>query len=163
VVRANGLEADREQVIDREHAGRRGPLLVAEGLDRADAPAGEILGHALNEHSPETTAGELAQHAGRHQQYRVRAHRARRKGDRSGHVLRRREKDVRGRDSIDVKDFSTAAPFEQNRGDPGLLFQCRVIGVGPGLAHRIQFPEDAGTATRRKVAEIIQRDIDKSA
>ena len=40
VMRADRLEPHREQVIHREHAGRRLPAAVAEGLDRLHARAG---------------------------------------------------------------------------------------------------------------------------
>jgi len=163
VVRADRLEADGEQVIDRENARGSGPLLVAECLDRAHAATREVLGHALDEHAPETAAGELAEDARGHQQHSIRAHRARRKGDRPRHVLRRREKHIRRWDPVDVEDLPATAPLEQYRGDPGLLFQRWIIGLGTGLAHRIEFPEDAGTAAQRKIAEIIQCDVDKSA
>ena len=87
MVRPDRLEADREQVVDRKYAAGRGPLLVAEGLDRTHPAAAEVLRHALDEHAAETAAGELAEHPRRHEQNGVRTDRARGKGDRPGHVL----------------------------------------------------------------------------
>lgn len=87
MVRPDRLEADREQVVDREDAGGRGPLLVTEGLDRTHTAAREILRHALDEHAAEAAAGELAEHPRRHEQDGVRTDGARGKGDRPGHVL----------------------------------------------------------------------------
>jgi uncharacterized protein (TIGR03083 family) len=118
VVRPDRLEPDRQQVFNREHASRGRPLLVTEGLDRPDTPPGEVLGHALNEHPPEAAAGELTEHPRGHQQDRVGTDRARREGDRPGHVQRRCVKNIRGRYAVDIKDLAAAAPFEQHRGDP---------------------------------------------
>jgi len=118
VVRPDRLETDRQQVLHREHAGRGRPLLVTEGLDRPDTAPGEVLGHALNEHSPEAAAGKLTEHPRGHQQDRVGTDRARREGDRSGHVQRRGVKNIGGRHAVDIKDLAAAAPFEQHRGDP---------------------------------------------
>lgn len=87
MVRPDRLEADGEQVVNRENAGGRGPLLVTEGFDRPHAAPGEVLRHALNEHAAKAAAGELAEDPGRHEENGVRADRARGKGDRPGHVL----------------------------------------------------------------------------
>jgi hypothetical protein len=87
VMRPDRLEADREQVVNRQNAGRRGPLLVPEGFDRPDAAPGEVLRHALNEHAAQPPARELAEHPGRHEENGVRTDRTRGKGDRPGHVL----------------------------------------------------------------------------
>ena len=103
VMRANRFEADSEQVIDRQHAGGSRPLLIAEGLDRPDAAPGKVLGHSLNEHTTQAAAGELAEHPGGHQQYRVGADRAGGKGNRPGNILRRGKKHIGGRHAIHVK------------------------------------------------------------
>jgi hypothetical protein len=87
MVRADRLEAHCEQVVNRENAGGRGPLLVTKGLDRPHAAPGEVLRHALNEHAAKASAGELAEDPGRHEENGVSADRARGKGDRPGHVL----------------------------------------------------------------------------
>jgi uncharacterized protein (TIGR03083 family) len=118
VVRPDRLEADRQQVLHREHAGRGRPLLITEGLDRADAPPGEVLGHPLDEHPSKAAAGELAQHPRGHQQDRVGTDRAGGEGDRSRHIQRRSVEDIGGRHAVDVKDLAATAPFEQHRGDP---------------------------------------------
>jgi hypothetical protein len=87
VVRPERLEADRQQVVNWENAGRRGPLLVTKSLDRPHAASGEVLRHALNEHAAKAAARELAEHPGRHEENGVRTDGARGKGDRPGHVL----------------------------------------------------------------------------
>src|ERR1700743_1607073 len=122
VVRADGLEADREQVVDREDARGRGPLLVPEGLDRPYAAPGEGLRHALNEHAAEAATGKLAEHPRGHEQHGVRAHRARREGDGPGHVLWGSVENISGRHAVDVKELSATAPFKEHRGDTRLLF-----------------------------------------
>jgi len=114
VVGPDGLEADRQQVFHREDASRSGPLLVAEGLDRPDAPPGEILRHPLNEHPSQAATGELTEHPGGHEQDGVGTHRARGEGDRSRHVQRRGIKHIGSRGAVNVKDLATAAPFEKH-------------------------------------------------
>jgi uncharacterized protein (TIGR03083 family) len=118
MVRADGLEADRQQVLDGEHTGGGRPLLVTKGLDRPDTPPGEVLRHALYEHPSQAAAGELAEHPRGHEQDRVGTHRTGGEGDRSWHVQRRSIKDVGGRDSVDVEELAAAAPFKQHGGDP---------------------------------------------
>ena len=114
MVRADRLEPDREQVVDREDARGRGPLLVPERLDRPDTAPGEVLRHALNEHAAEPSAGELAEHPGRHQKHRIGADRTRRKGDRPGHVLWGSEEHISGWRAIDVEQLSATAPFKEH-------------------------------------------------
>ena len=87
VMRPDRLEADGEQVVNRQNAGRRGPLLVPEGLDGPDPAPGEVLRHALNEHAAEAAPGEFTEHPRRHEEHGVRADRAGGKGDRPRHVL----------------------------------------------------------------------------
>jgi hypothetical protein len=144
VVRADGLEADRKQVIHRQHAGGRLPPPVTEGFDRPDPAPGEILGHRLHQHPADAAAGELAEQMGRHEQHSVGAHRAGGKGYRAGNVLRRREEHVPGRDAVDIGNLAAASPLEQDRRNPRLLLEFRVaVFFGPRPADRPELPEDA--------------------
>jgi hypothetical protein len=161
VVRADRLESHREQVIHREHAGRRLPAPVAEGLDGPHPAPGKVLGHGLDQHPADTAARELAEQVSGHEQYRVGAYRAGGEGDRAGHVLGRREKHVPGGHPVDIGDLAAAAPLEQHGRDPGLLLEFRIAAfLGPRPADRVKFPENAFPALRRQVTEIIQRDVD---
>jgi hypothetical protein len=157
------LEAHRQEVVNREDARGAGPFLVAEGFDRADAAPRQVLGHALDEHPAKSATGEFGEHPRRHQQDRVSADRAGGKGDGSWHVLRRGEQYVGGWHAVNIENLSAAAPLKQDRGDPRLLFQPRVGRLRARLANRVEFPENTGPATGWKVAQIIQRDVDKTA
>src|SRR5580692_7158701 len=156
VMRTDRLEPHREQVIHRQHAGRRLPAAVAEGLDRLDPAPGQVLGHGLYEHPADPAAGELAEQVRGHEQHRVGTDRAGRKGHRARDVLRGREQHVSGGDAVDIRDLPAAAPFEQHRRHPRLFFEFRVSAfLGPGPAHRPQFPENTFAASRRQIAEIV--------
>ena len=81
-----------------------------------------------------------------------------------GHVLRGRIQHVARRDAVDVADLPAAAPLQQDRGDPGLFLQPGIAFlVGPGVAHRVQFPEHAAAASGRQVANVVQRDTGEAA
>jgi hypothetical protein len=134
---------------------------MAAGLYAAHAAPGEVLGHRLHQHPADTPSGEFAQQMGGHEQHRISAHRAGRKGYRPGHVLRRREKHVSGGYAIDISDLAAAPPLEQHGRYPRLLLEFGVaVFLSARPADRIQFPENASAALRRQVTEIIQRDVD---
>src|SRR5580704_15589613 len=163
-VRADRLEAHREQVVRGQHAGQPLGTQVTERLDGLHPAPGQILGDPLDQHPAQAAAGELAQDAGRHQQHRVRADRARREGQRARHVHRRRVQHVAGRRPVHVGDLPATAPFEQRRGDPGFLFQRGVAHLfGPGMTHRVEFPEDTPAAPLGQIIQIVQGDTDKTA
>ena len=58
-MRADGLEPDRQQVVDGHDTGWLRPLVVAESLNGLDAAPVEILGESLDQHPAESAAGEL--------------------------------------------------------------------------------------------------------
>ncbi len=75
-MRPHRLEADRQQVVGGNDAGRPGPLEVTERLDGPDPAPGQVLGQALHEDPAQAAPGELGQHVRGHQQDGVRADRA---------------------------------------------------------------------------------------
>src|SRR5215469_5926913 len=138
VMGPDGFEPDCQQVIRWKHARDAVSPTVAERLDGLDTPAGKVLGDALDQHPPQAAALELGQDTGGHQQYRVGADRAGGEGDRPRDVERRGVEDVAGWHAVDVGDLPAAAPFEQHRGNPRLLFQGRVTSLlRPGVAYRV--------------------------
>jgi hypothetical protein len=94
----------------------------------------------------------------------INADRAGRKGDGPRHIQRRGIKDITGRYSVHIGDFSAAAPFEKHRGDPRLFFQRGIADLlRAGVADRIEFPEDALAALMRQVVQIVKRDVGEAA
>ena len=68
MVRADCLEPHRQQIVSGQNAGSLRTPQVPEGFDRLDTPAGEVLGHALDQHPAQPAAGELIEDVGGHQQ-----------------------------------------------------------------------------------------------
>ena len=163
-MRAHGLEADRAQVLGRQHAGGGLPALVAERLDRPHAPAGQVLGHALQQHPAQAAALEVGQDVPGHQQDRIRADRRGRERDGPGHVRRWRVQHVAGRHPVDVEDLAAGPPLQQGRRDPRLLLEPGVTGLArPVHRDRIELPEHACPAAHRHIVEVVERDVDGAA
>ena len=164
MVRPDRFEPHGQQVVRGQHARDAVPAQVAERLDCLDSAPGQVLGDALDQHPAQPAALEFGENAGRHQQDRITADRAGRKGDRSGHIQRRGIEDITGRYAVHIGNFSAAAPFEKHGGNPRLLFQRGIADLlRAGVANRVQFPEDTLAALMRQVVQIVKRDVSEAA
>src|SRR5664280_2491300 len=118
---AHRLEAHRREEPGRDDTRRLRRVRVpeiSECLNSADPAPHHVLGRGLDQYPPETLTGELRNHPGRHEHYRVDSDRGGREGSRARHEIRWGVSDVTGGDPVDVRDLADAAPLEQCRGQP---------------------------------------------
>src|SRR6185437_666197 len=146
-MRTYRLEADGQQVFGRGYAAHAVGLQVTKGLDTPDSAPGEVLDQSLHEHPPEPAAGELGDDVRVHHEDGVGANRTGGEGEGAGNVQRWCKEYVTRRNPIDIYDFSATAPLQKNVGYPRLFLDSRIPGFDRlGLAHRVEFPEDATPA-----------------
>src|ERR1019366_5687414 len=116
-----------------------------------------VLGRGLDQYPPETLTGELRNHPGRHEHYRVDSDRGGREGSRARHQIRWGVSDVTGGDPVDVRDLADAAPLEQCRGQPRLLVQAGFTTGNRSRGQRwVKLPKDTRDARFQQILEAVK-------